>query len=118
MAALPLPSTPPPPPRAKALSLREPASRLVSAPRKRGRDRARVLVAEAMLETRATVLDVGDPLGIGERCARRALQLEDAAPIDLGDLIPIAESGPGGLRLVRRILAAFSVELDRITLSR
>jgi len=113
-----IPSTPPEA-RAKTLPIRhEVVSRLVAPPRKRGRDRSRVLVAEAMTAERATVLDVGDPLGIGERCTRRALQLEDAAPIDIGDLIPIAESGPGGMRLVRRILAAFSVELDRITLSR
>jgi hypothetical protein len=99
--------------RAKALPIDDRhVSRLRSSARQRGRDRRVEIVGEAMRASRATPLDVADALELSERAARRAV--EGGAPVDVGDLFPIAESGPGGLRLARRIVAALTVELDRI----
>lgn len=90
-------------------------SRVISKPRKKWRDRSREIIAAA-LAGRVEESDVGEALAISERCARRALQLEDAAPFDHGDLLAFADHSPANLRAALRIHDATGAELARIAL--
>lgn len=93
-------------------------TRLRSPMKRLARRRSRELVRVAMVGERALVLDFADAVGVDERTARRALSIdEDAAPIDLGDLIAMAEQGPGGARLALRLLAEHQAEIFRIAAS-
>ena len=38
----------------------------------------------------------------------------NAKPIDLGDVLAIANTGPGGVRLARRLLSLLRDEIDRL----
>jgi hypothetical protein len=115
MGALLRPSQPPMA-GAKTLALTDAhVSRVISKPRKKWRDRSREIIAAA-LEGRATPSDFGEALIISERCARRALQLQDAAPFDWGDLLAFADYSPANLRAALRIHDAFGAELARIAL--
>lgn len=95
-----------------------PASELgrLRSPIKRAkRLRSRELVRDAMVSERALVLDFADAVGVDERTARRALAIDEkAAPIDLGDVLAMAETGPGGARLALRVVAVFQAEVCRI----
>lgn len=115
MATALRPSTPPPPAlRAKPLRMDEAnIGHIRSLRRRRGRERARrLIVLPAMEQVRALIADVAEAIDIDERAASRTVHGRD--PFDFGDALCIAESGPGGLRLARRIAALFSAELDRI----
>jgi len=83
-----------------------------SASRRGGRRESRRLLRQAMTETRALVLDLADGLDVDERGARAALQ--GRRPIDMGDVLAVGATGPGGLRLARRWLALVRDELDRL----
>ena len=65
-----------------------------------------------MAETHALVLDVADALDVDARAAGRALTGEK--PIDVGDVLAIANTGPGGVRLARRLVSLLRDEIDRI----
>lgn len=117
MAAAAAPSWPPPPApqrlRAKVLQPEDfDVDHIRSAARRGGRKESRRLLRKAMGETRALVLDLADGLEVDERGARAALQ--GRRPIDVGDVLAVGATGPGGLRLARRWLALVRDELDRI----
>ncbi len=76
------------------------------------RSRSRELLDQAMHEARAVVLDVADALDVDARNAGRAVSGEK--PFDLGDVLALAASGPGGVRLARRLLSLLRDEIDRI----
>lgn len=65
-----------------------------------------------MAETHCLVLDVADALAVDVRAAGRAVTGEK--PIGLGDLLAIANTGPGGVRLARRLMSLLRDEIDRI----
>ena len=70
------------------------------------------VVLAALVQTRALVVDVAEALDIDERGASRACKGRD--PFDVGDVLAIARSGPGGLRLARRLIALLSAQVDAI----
>lgn len=108
-----LPSQPPLAPlRAKPLPRLVALRHIQSETREPWRRRSRELVDVAMVEARASTLDVADALAVDARAAGRALNGEK--PIDLGDLLAIAASGPGGQRLARRVISQLRDEMDRI----
>lgn len=112
--ARPLPSSPP---RRSALPLTSEhlataTAHLRSDTRARWRRESRVIVARALVEARATVADVAEALSIDDRGAGRALQGE--RPVDVGDVLALAASGPGGARAARRVLTALRDEVDEI----
>lgn len=109
-AARTIPSTPPTAPlRAKPLRLAD-ATHVRSDVRREARRESRGLVLRVMVEARALTVDVADALDIDERNAARALSGDK--PIDIGDVLAIARSGPGGARLARRILSALRDAID------
>ena len=75
-----------------------------------GRRRSRELVHAALTEARATVLDVAEALSIDERGAARALIGE--RPVDIGDVLAIARTGAGGVRLARAIMRELELEVE------
>ena len=103
-----------PPRRAKALPVAELSAvrHIRSETRGPWGTRSRQLVAQAMAETHCLVLDVADALAVDVRAAGRAVTGEK--PIDLGDLLAVANTGPGGVRLARRIVSLLRDEIDRI----
>lgn len=80
--------------------------------RRDARRDSRRLVLGAMQDTRGTLLDVAAALDVSERAAGRALSGEH--PLDLGDLVALARSGPGGARLARRIVTALRDAIDDV----
>lgn len=103
------PPTPEAPIRAKTLRLAD-ATHVRSEVRREARRESRGLVLRVMHESKAMTIDVADALDIDERGAARALSGDK--PIDIGDIIAIARSGPGGARLARRILSALRDSID------
>jgi len=111
------PSYPPPPVlRAAALPITsDHVHRVRSESKRQARKRSRELLASAIRTERATMLDVADALEVNERRVRAAIEIsEDAGCIDIGDPLAMAKTGPGGLRLARRIYAELIRELDAI----
>ena len=105
----------PPPHHARAKHLKLGADNVVhlrSAVRKAGRLRSRELLRQAFADTRALTVDLADALDVDERNAARALTGEK--PLDIGDVLCLASTGPGGSRAARRLLALLRDELDRL----
>ena len=91
---------------------------VVSEAKRAKRLRSRELFHNAMSAERAQVLDYAEAVNVNERTARRALKIDEhAAPIDIGDLLAMAETGPGGVRLALRALAELQAEINRIAAS-
>jgi hypothetical protein len=105
------------PPAAKTLPITDShVSRVISKRRKEWRDRSREVLLPAFEGARAVPSDLAEALVIAERCARRALQLKDAAPFDHGDLLAFADHSPANLRTALRMHDAIGAELARIAL--
>lgn len=95
----------------------------LSAQRAQGRRESRAIVRAEMRRCRAVDLDLVDGLGVSARVVGRILaQSADdgapAAPLDLGDLFPLARSGAGGARLALAIHEGIGEELRRIARGR
>ena len=106
------------PARAKSLPLSREhllATHMRSDSRATWRAASRLIIAEAMRDARALDVDIAGALEIDDRGASRALRGE--RPIDAGDILAIAASGPGGARLARRIMARMRDAVDAIETS-
>jgi hypothetical protein len=118
--AVALPSSPPPAfARPSPLPITaEHVHRVRSKTKRATRKRSRELIASAMRAERATPLDFADALEVNERRVRHALEIsEDAACIDVGEVLAMAATGAGGARLARRVLSELLREIDSIELA-
>jgi hypothetical protein len=96
----------------------EHVSRVRSAAKRWSRKRSRELIRDALQAERASALDFADAVEVSERAARKALEIdENAAVIDVGEMLNMARTGAGGARLARRVLTMLLREIDSIEFS-
>jgi hypothetical protein len=76
-----------------------------------------LIVVPAMRAERAEMNDLAAALDVNKTRAHRIVEVRDGHtidPLDVADLPMLAKSGPGGLRLARRILAMVESQIREI----